>query len=653
MEKEAPVIPAIPEDESFESRFRKLPRYFNHLAAFIAMLFVGFHLYTGLMGRLPALQQRIIHVTLGWMLVWLLVPVHARLRKNRLAFAVDFLMMLVSLGIGIYVYHNFTTYFDRVGMPILFVDLLLGTTAIIFTVELARRTVGWFFFAVVAGFLVFAFWGPYMPNIVAHRGLSLTKMVSSFFLTTGGIYGMITGVSATYIALFIILAAMIRESGVGDLFIKISMSLLGTVRGGPAKMAIVASSLFGIFTGSSIANVAATGSFTIPLMKRTGYKPFFAGAVEAVSSSGAQLMPPVMGGSVFIMIEILGIAYWDVAKAALLIAILFYLALFAMVDFEALKLGLLGLPREQLPSFRKAIKEEGHLILPVIILIYLLAVADVSPPRAAVITIFSIPLSSWLRRSTRMTFRMLFSGLKSGAYGSLIIIGVICAASLIQGIVDRTALGFNLSTMLVDVSGGHLLLLLFLTMITSLILGMGLPAMICYILLAVLVAPALVQMGVDPLGAHLFIFYFGILSNITPPVAPDAYVAASIAGANMLKTAVTASRLGLVLYLIPFLLVYNPELMMKGSMSVLLGVFISATIGTYLLACSLQGYILRDWKISVPERLILLAAALGLIKPGLYTDLIGFGLAVAVVGFRFIKLRGTGSKATPTGSQSP
>ncbi len=219
MENEATVAsatPAVSEEESFESRFRALPKYFNYLALLIAIVFVGFHLYTGLFGRLPALQQRIIHVTLGWMLVWLLVPAHKRLRKNRLAFAIDFLMMLVSLGIGIYVYHNFATYFDRVGMPILFTDLLLGTTAIIFTVELSRRTVGWFFFGVVVAFLLFAFFGPYMPRIIAHRGLSLTKMVSSFFLTTSGIYGMITGVSATYIALFIILAALIRESGVGD-----------------------------------------------------------------------------------------------------------------------------------------------------------------------------------------------------------------------------------------------------------------------------------------------------------------------------------------------------------------------------------------------------------------------------------------------------
>ncbi|MFH2129185.1 MAG: TRAP transporter fused permease subunit, partial [bacterium] len=519
-----PFIPSAPKEEAFESRFRKLPRYLNYLAVLIAMLFVGFHLYTGIFGRLPALQQRIIHVTLGWMLIWMLIPAHARLKESRLALGVDMVMMLVSLGIGVYVYRSFASYFDRVGMEIPLSDLILGITAIVFTIELARRTIGHFFVGIIVAFMLFSIFGPYMPEIISHRGFGFTKMVSAFFLTTSGIYGMITGVSATYIALFIILAALIRESGVGDLFIKISMSLFGTVRGGPAKMAIITSSLFGIITGSSIANVAATGAFTIPLMKRSGYKPHFAAAVEAVSSSGAQLVPPVMGGSVFIMVEILGISYWEVAKAALLIAILFYIALFCMVDFEALKTGLAGIPRDQLPSFRQAIQKEGHLLLPILILVYLLAIANMSPPRAATVTIISIPLVSWLRPATRMTPRMLFRGLKGGAYGSLIIIGVICAASLIQGIVDRTALGFNLSTVLIEISKGNLLLLLFYTMIVSLIIGMGLPAMICYILLAVLVAPALVEMGVEPLGAHLFIFYFGILSNITPPVAPDAYV---------------------------------------------------------------------------------------------------------------------------------
>ncbi len=642
-------VPSAPKEEAFETRFRKLPQFLDRVAVFLAMLFVGFHLATGIFGRLPALQQRIIHVTLGWMLIWLLIPVHARLKESRLALGIDTVMMLISMGIGLYVYLSFDSYFDRVGMEVPTSDMILGTLAILFTIELARRTIGRFFVGIILAFIVFSFFGPYMPDIIAHRGFGLTKMVSSFFLTTSGIYGMITGVSATYIALFIILAALIRESGVGDLFIKISMSLFGTVRGGPAKMAIVTSSLFGIITGSSIANVAATGAFTIPLMKRSGYKPYFAAAVEAVSSSGAQLVPPVMGGSVFIMVEILGIAYWDVAKAALLIAILFYIALFCMVDFEALKSGLAGLPRDQLPSFKKAIREEGHLLLPIVILVYLLAVAHVSPPRAATVTILSIPVISWFRRSTRMTPYRFFRGLKSGAYGSLIIIGVICAASLIQGIVDRTALGFNLSTVLIEISNGNLFLLLVYTMIASLIIGMGLPAMICYILLAVLVAPALVEMGVEPLGAHLFIFYFGILSNITPPVAPDAYVAASIAGSNMLKTAVTASKLGLVLYLIPYMIIFNPALMLKGSVLVLFWTFGTAALGTYMLACFLQGFLLKDWAINWLERIILLVASLFLLMPGLISDIAGASSLLFVIGVRYLLQRKTSISTRESG----
>ena len=601
----------------------------------MAILFSGFHIVTGLIGNLPGIQQRVIHATLGWMLIFLLVPADAKFKEKRWALFLDLVLAGISLIIGIYVYFSFFNYHERVGMGVPTTDLILGTIAIIFTCELCRRAIGKPFFIMTLGFIAFAFLGPYLPDLVSHKGMNITEMVGAFFLTTSGIYGMITGVSATYIAIFIILAAFIRESGVGDFFMKISLSIFGTVRGGPAKMAVVVSSLFGMITGSSIANVASVGSFTIPLMKRSGYPPYFAGAVEAVASSGAQLMPPIMGGSVFIMIEILGISYWTVAKASFLIAFLFYIGLYSMIDFEAVKRNLKGLPRKDLPNFKDTLIREGHLLLPIIFLVILLAVYEVSPFYAASLTILSIPFVGFIRRSSRMSLSKIVHALREGANGALIIVGVVCAASFIAGITERTALGFNISTVLIQISGGSLFLLLLYTSIASLILGMGLPVMICYILLAVLVAPGLVKMGVDPLAAHLFIFYYGILANITPPDAPDAYVAASIANADMMRTAWEACRIGLVLYLLPWFLVYNPALMIRGNLLTIVWTFGTGAIGTYMLACFLQGMMFKNWVLSWPERILSLVSALFLIKPGIYSDIIGAVILMGIAIFRY------------------
>jgi TRAP transporter 4TM/12TM fusion protein len=381
-----------------------------------------------------------------------------------------------------------------------------------------------------------------------------------------------------------------------------------------------------MISGSAMANVSAVGQITIPMMKRAGYKPHFAGAVESASGVGGQFMPPVMGGSVFLMMEVLGVSYYAICKAAILSAILYYVAIFFIVDFEAVKYNLKGQPKSQCPKFTEVFKNGFHFIIPPAVLVYLLMYAHVTESRAAFWAVISVPLASYLRKSTRMSFRQILRALERGALGFLPIAGVVVACNILVGMITLTGLGLQISSILIELSGNSLFWLLFLTMIASLILGLGLPIIVSYLVLAVLVAPALTQMGVDPLAAHLFIFFFALVSDLTPPVAPGAFVAAGIAGADMMKTAWMACRLGLVVYILPYMFVYNNALLLKGDLSEIFLSAITAFIGVYALACGIQGYMLRPAKIY--ERVLFFVAALGLIKPGWISDLMGLGILV-------------------------
>jgi TRAP transporter 4TM/12TM fusion protein len=509
-------------------------------------------------------------------------------------------------------------------------DLLVGTLIILLVFEGTRRMSGWTLPIIAGIFLLYDFFGEYIPGAAGHGGQDFSRIVGTISLFSEGIFGMPLGVISTFVVMFIIFGAFLLESGTGQFFIDLAFAFFGRIRGGPAKVAVVASGLFGTISGSVIANIVGTGTFTIPLMKRSGYRPIYAASVEAVASSGGQLMPPVMGASAFIIAEILGIPYIKVCLAALVPAIIYYVAVFIAVDLEAARWGLKGLPAKELPNIRQLLKEKGHLSVPILVLIYFLAFAWVSPQRAAFWAIVSTVGVSYLRKSTRMSLKSILGAMEKGARG-ILEIAVVCAiAGVVIGSFTLTGLGLKLSTILIDIAGGNLILLLFLSMVASLILGMGLPTVACYLILAVLVAPAMIKMGVLPLAAHLFVFYFGIIAAITPPVALGAYVAAGIAGSPPFRTGWVSCRLALVAFILPYMFVYEPNLILRGEISPAgaIQACITGIIGSAALASALQGYVFRPLRMVF--RLMLGAAAFCLIKPGTITDIVG-GLLVAFI----------------------
>ena len=590
-----------------------------------------FHLYTGFF-QLTAMNQRVTHVTFGLILIFLIFPIGKKGKKDRFTWDA-ILFAAMALFIGVYVLLNWFRKIGQIGLEPPLYELVMGTVLIILLIDATRRVVGWAFPSVAILALIYARFGEMLPGILAHKNYSFTRIVSSMFITTDGIFGMLTGISATFIFLFILFGALLRESGGGDFFLDLAYSLLGHVRGGPAKVAVVASSLFGMLSGSGTANVAGTGQITIPLMKKTGYPAFFAGAVETVSSAGGLLMPPVMGSAVFVMMQILGTNYVTIIKAAVLTALLYYVGLFVMVDIEAQKIGLKGLPREKLPSLKRVMGEGWHFLIPIGVLVYFLVFAQVSLTRAAFWANVSVPLATFLRPKRRMTLKSFLDGLENGAKTALPVVAILALAGIVVGMVTLTGLGLMMSSLLIELSHGHLFLLLLFTMIAAIIMGMGVPPVAAYIVLAILVVPALVKVGVYPLAAHLFVFYFSTIAGITPPMAPDAFVAAGIADAPMMKTAFTACRLALVIFILPYVFVYNNALLLIGSFFQIIWVSLTAFLGVLALAFALQNFF--DGKKMMPvTRLLFFVSSFLLIYPGYVTDLFGLGILVTY-GFRY------------------
>ena len=511
---------------------------------------------------------------------------------------------------------------SRSGNPTL-LDLVAGGVMVVLVLELARRATGWGLVTVCIMALVYAVSGPYLPGFLAHRGYGVTRIVEQLFLSTEGIWGVPLGVSADFVYLFVLFGVVLDTAGGGALLIALANKVAGRTRGGPAKTAAVASAFMGSLSGSAVANVVTTGTFTIPLMKRAGFRPFFAGAIEAAASTGGQLMPPVMGAGAFILATWTNIPYLEVAAAAVIPAILYYAALLAAIHFRACAMGIEPV-REVTPE---KIRDKLHLLLPLGAIVLLLAMGR-SPMRAAFWGVTSALAMACLRPATRPSFPELGEVMERAGRGAVQVAAACAAAGVVVGVASLTGIGLRMSELIVTISGGNLLAALMLTAIGSIILGMGLPTTAAYVVLAALGAPALVQLGVPLLAAHLFIFYFGCISNVTPPVSLAAFAAAGISGSPALKTAVSAALLAGAGFLVPFMFVYGPELLLIGNPVEIMLAFVTGLLGVIALASAGMGYARRPLR--VWERVIALGAALFLVYPGLPTDAVGLLLLAFV-----------------------
>ena len=597
------------------------------IVAFIAIAFSVFQLYTATFGVLDAQLQRGIHLGFGLCLVYLLYPTRKSWSRHKLH-PFDLLLAVLGAAAPGYIVFEYQNLVMRAGM-VSNLDLAIGLVGIVLVIEAARRVVGLPMVCVVLGFLAYAFAGPYMPGVLAHRGLTLSQLVGHLFYTTEGVFGIPLGVSSTFIFLFILFGAYLESTGLGKFFIDLANSIAGWASGGPAKVAVLSSGLMGTVSGSSVANVVGTGSLTIPMMKKLGYHKNFAGAVEAAASTGGQLMPPVMGAAAFLMAEFVGVPYIDIVKAAVVPALLYFAGVWLGVHFEAKRGKLKGLPKEQLPHFFTLLKERGHLALPLVIIVYLL-VSGYTPMRAALVAIVLAILCSALRKSTRMQPIEIVRGLEKGAKNVLGVLVACAAAGIIIGVVTKTGVGLKLASGLLTLSGGLLLPTMFFTMITAILLGMGVPTTANYVITSTIAAPALVQMGVPVLAAHMFVFYFGIIADVTPPVALAAYAGSGISGGNALKTGVNASKLAIAAFIIPYIFVMSPVLlMMQGTALELFISTVTALGGMVAISSALIGYLADDCRLA--ERLILVVAGLMMIQPGLVTDVIGLVLFALIL----------------------
>jgi len=588
----------------------------------IAVLASLYHLYLARFGILEALRMRSLH--LAWLLplAFLVYPAFRsspRSKPSRWDFILAFLAFLATAYVGIWEYDRLTTRWLGVD-PVTIGDYFWGLLLLLLLIEAGRRTMGLALTGVLLTCLAYLFLGQHLPFTFAHSGFALQRIIEHLYLTPEGIFGIPLGASSTFVVLYVIFAAFLEKSGVGQFFMDVGSSLVGGSRGGPAKVAVVVSAFEGTITGSAVANTVGSGAVTIPMMKRLGYKPHFAAAVEAAASSGGQIMPPVMGVAAFVMAEFLGMSYPKVALAATIPAILYFMAVGFMVHFEALKMGLRGLSKEELPSFWTTFKNGWHLPLPIFILIGLL-VAGYSAYLAAFWSILSTIGVSCLRRETRMGLRQVLSGLAAGAIGTILIAVATATAGIIVGTITLTGIGLKFVGFVLSVSGGYLFPALLLSALSCLILGTGLPTVPAYITVAAVAVPAIIDMGVPPLAAHMFAMYFACFATITPPVAVAAYAGAGIAGSDPWQTGWTATRLGAAAYLVPFMFVYGPALLLLDTLPSILLSLITAIGGTFALAAAIQGWLLI--RTSIPERILLGASALLLIKPGLLTDVVG------------------------------
>lgn len=611
---------------------RRLRRPLAVAVFLVALTMSLFHIYVLTIRPIDPWYFRTLHVVFGGVLIFALVPGWKNAPMDRLHIW-DYLLILMLLVPTAYIFIDFDEWIYRVGVVPTNWDFFFSTLFVFAVWEMARRATGWPLAILAAVTVLYANFGNYMPGLFYHKGYDWARIMTYLF-SLDGILGLPVLSSAHYIFLFVLFGAFVEASGAGKFFVDFARCAAGRLRGGPAKVSIISSAMIGTASGSSVANVVVDGVFNIPLMKASGFRSAAAGAVEAMNSTGGQIVPPVMGAGAFLMAEILGIPYPQVALAAVIPALMYFTSAYWMIDFYSASEGLRGMKREELPVFRRIMGEKGYLLVPIVVLLVCLMVLMYSPYRSAMYAIISLVLVSWVKKVTRMGPKEIVETLSNGAKGSMEIVATCAAAGIIVGVLSQTGLGQKFAMIIFTYSGGNLLLALVFTMIIAIVLGMGMPTTAAYAISASVLAPALVrEFHVFPMAAHLFIFYFACLSALTPPVALASFAAAAIASAKPWEVGWLAVKFALAGFLIPFMFVYGPAMVLKGSGFEIATAVVTGLMGTLSLAASVQGWLLRRarWY----ERVILLAASLALIKPGWATDIAGFVLLLAALFIQY------------------
>jgi TRAP transporter 4TM/12TM fusion protein len=632
---------------------RKLTGYAGLVVGVVGVVMSLYHVYARLTPAAPdGLALRIIALAFCLTLAFLLFPARAaapldedgtRLAEANVAPAGPGSIPWTDLGLAalslaccayLFVFYDYVTTRYPTAHPLSPLDIVVATVGVILVLEATRRTLGAALPILALCFVAYGLVGPWLPGPLRHKGLTYEILIDQTFFTTEGLFGIPLGVAASYVILFIVFGAFLEKSGAGQFFMSFANALAGGQRGGPGKVAVVSSSMFGTISGSAVANVMVDGWLTIPMMKRTGFKPEAAAAVEAVASTGGQIMPPVMGAASFVMAEFLGVPYSHIMIAAAVPALFYYGALFAAIHFNAARAGLRGIPRQELPRLGPLLIRQGHLLLPVLVIFWLL-LEGYTATYAAIISTAAVLVISWCRRETRITPPKALDALRSAAFQTVPVAMATATAGIMIGIILQTGMAIRFTSFLVDFAGGALIVALIITMIAAIILGTALPTTPAYIMLAALLIPALIKLGVPPLAAHMFAFYYGCLSAVTPPECLAVYAAASISRCSVWKAGWQAVKFASAGFIVPFFFIYYPALLFQGSWLEILQAMVSGLIGVIALAAGLEGYFLRS--ATGLERGMFLAAAILLIDPNLVTDVAGIALLVAA--FALQKLR--------------
>ena len=547
---------------------------------------VFYHLYIAYFGATSIIGFRAVHWFFFSVIAFIFYPLSS---GNKRMMWLDILCVAAAAVAGLYAVFNWQAVVNRAGVTTQ-TDIVFGIIMVIVVLEATRRVVGAVLAVTAIMFLIYAYFGPYFPDMLIHRGFSINRIISVLYMTADGIYGIPIGVSASYVVLFIIFGAIMKACGGGRFFTDFSLALVGRFQGGAAKAAVISSAFMGALSGAAVANVVTTGTFTIPLMKSRGYGSSDAGAIEAVASTGGQITPPVMGAAGFIIALLVRVPYYQVALAAIIPVLLYYLYVYLTVHKHAQRLGLTGLTKNEIPSLKQTVKERGHISIPVIILIMIIMTGQ-SPAIAIFWSIISALIVAMLRKTTRFTLKQLVEALGTGVKNAVTIAVACAAAGIIAGVVSLTGLGLSFSSMITELAGNSTIVALVFTMLVTILLGCGLPTTAAYIVPAILVAPALEKYGINLLAAHLFIFYFACFSTITPPVSLSAFAAAGIAETGPMKVAFKSFRFGLAGFLIPYLIVYNVAIIMQGSFFEVATAVVFAVVAVNALVGGIEGFL--------------------------------------------------------------